>query len=99
MFYPDEKVIVSFKVDNSKSARDIKEIDCTLNYQINIKKNAYTPLVTFSSDLYLLQFRGVEKNQIRDNEEIVLNLKQIFESCNNIKESQFRTPSLMKEAI
>ena len=92
MYYPDEKVIVKFKVDNSKSARDIKEIDCTLNYQIIIKKNAYTPLTTFSSDLFLLQFTGVEKNQIRDHEEITLNLKQIFDGCNNIKETQFKTP-------
>ena len=40
MFYPDEQVIIKILIDNSRNTRDIKRIECTLNYNIKIKKNA-----------------------------------------------------------
>lgn len=51
MFYPNEQVIVKFHIDNSRSTRDIKAINCTLNYEIKIKKNANESMMNFGSDL------------------------------------------------
>ena len=38
MFFPDEQVVVKFQVDNSLNRKDIKFIQCTLKYEIKIKK-------------------------------------------------------------
>jgi sporulation-control protein spo0M len=38
MFFPDEKVIVNIQIDNSRSERDIKDIQCTLTHNIVIRK-------------------------------------------------------------
>jgi len=38
LFYPDEKVIMEFSVDNTRSERDIKDIRCALVHTITIKR-------------------------------------------------------------
>ena len=38
MFYPNEKIYFNIEVDNSKSERNIKDIQCTLTHNITIKK-------------------------------------------------------------
>lgn len=38
MFFPDEKITVNIQIDNSRSERDIKDIQCTLTQNIKIKK-------------------------------------------------------------
>lgn len=38
MFFPNEKIRVLFSVDNTKNKRDIKDVQCTLTYNVKIKK-------------------------------------------------------------
>lgn len=68
LFYPDEKVIVDFLVDNSRSSRDIKEIRCKLTYTITVRK-AEKILQTVTLDMAMLEIKGVQRKKKQEKRE------------------------------
>lgn len=60
-------MILDFSVDNSRNERDIKEIRSSLKHTITIKK-ADDVLQTVSYDLSLLEFKGVQKKKIQEQQ-------------------------------
>lgn len=78
LFYPDERVVLDFLVDNSRSGRDIKEITCSLTYKIAIKR-AEEVIQTVSVDMHLLEIKGVGRNRRQEQkQEFVFDLERIF---------------------
>ena len=51
MYYNDEVVEVKFEIDNSSNTRAIKMIECSLFFEIKIKKNSTEILDSYSVDL------------------------------------------------
>eukprot|EP00347_Sterkiella_histriomuscorum_P006308 403353261 len=78
LFYPDEVVKVSFEVDNSRSARDIKIVTCTLTHNLQIMKGQHV-VQELNFDLKLIQFKGINKGCVQNTKEFLFNLEQIFQ--------------------
>lgn len=84
LFFPDEKVLLDFQVDNSRSERDIKEINCTLKQTVTIRR-ADKVLQTVTHELHMIEFLGIARKQKRhQKDQLVFDLASILAEYNQI---------------
>jgi len=84
LFFPDERVVLDFQVDNSRSERDIKEINCTLRQTVTVRR-ADKVLQTVTHELHMIEFLGIARKQKRNQkDQLVFDLASIFAEYNQI---------------